>query len=39
MARCPSTKLVLAGYSQGAYVVHGAARRLPPEAIDFVAAG
>lgn len=30
---------MLAGYSQGGYVVHGAIFLMPPEALEFVAAG
>ncbi|KAI1114127.1 carbohydrate esterase family 5 protein [Nemania sp. NC0429] len=35
---CPDSKLVLSGYSQGAALVHAAARRLGPEVIARVAA-
>lgn len=38
MGRCPGTRLVLGGFSQGAGVMDLATRALPPEAIDHVAA-
>lgn len=38
MGRCPGTRLVLGGFSQGAGVMDIATRALPPEAIDHVAA-
>lgn len=37
--RCPATRLVLAGYSQGAMVVHQAMRQLPAAVLARVAAG
>jgi cutinase len=38
MARCPSTRLVLGGFSQGAGVMDLATPALPPQANDHVAA-
>ncbi len=38
MGRCPGTRLVLGGFSQGAGVMDLATRALPPQAIDHVAA-
>lgn len=38
VGRCPGTRLVLAGYSQGAMVVHQAERSLPPAVLARVAA-
>lgn len=38
IGRCPGTRLVLGGFSQGAGVMHLATRALPPQAIDHVAA-
>lgn len=38
MARCPGTRLVLGGFSQGAGVMDLAAPTLPPQANDHVAA-
>ena len=37
-ARCPNTRLVLGGYSQGAGVIDLASTMMPPEAADHVAA-
>jgi len=38
MGRCPNTRMVLGGFSQGAGVIDLAAPALPPQAIDHVAA-
>lgn len=38
IARCPGTRLVLGGFSQGAGVMDMATKALPPEAVDHVAA-
>lgn len=38
IGRCPGTRLVLGGFSQGAGVMDLATRTLPPQAIDHVAA-
>jgi cutinase len=38
IANCPSTRLVLGGYSQGATVIDLATNQLPPAAADHVAA-
>lgn len=38
IGRCPDTRLVLGGFSQGAGVMDLATRALPPEAVDHVAA-
>jgi cutinase len=38
VANCPDTRLVLAGYSQGAAVIDTITDQLPPEAADHVAA-
>lgn len=38
IGRCPGTRLVLGGFSQGAGVMDLATRALPPQAIDHVAA-
>jgi cutinase len=38
VANCPDTRLVLAGYSQGAAVIDTITGQLPPEAADHVAA-
>jgi cutinase len=37
--RCPSTKIVISGYSQGAQVAHNAAQRITAAAAARVAAG
>ncbi|KAK7747906.1 hypothetical protein SLS53_001158 [Cytospora paraplurivora] len=37
--QCPDTKLVLSGYSQGAQLVHNAAKQISSDVTDFVAAG
>jgi cutinase len=37
-ANCPSTRMVLGGYSQGAGVIDMATNDLPPQAVDHVAA-
>lgn len=37
VGRCPGTRLVLGGFSQGAGVMDMATRALPPQAIDHVA--
>ncbi|KAH7179575.1 cutinase-domain-containing protein [Fusarium flagelliforme] len=36
--KCPKTKIVMSGYSQGAMLVHGAARALPAETSSKIAA-
>lgn len=38
IGRCPDTRLVLGGFSQGAGVMDLATRAMPPEAVDHVAA-
>ncbi len=38
VANCPNTRIVLSGYSQGAYVIDVATDELPPEVADHVAA-
>ena len=38
IGRCPGTRLVLGGFSQGAGVMDMATKALPPQAIDHVAA-
>jgi cutinase len=38
VANCPNTTMVLAGYSQGAYVIDMTTDELPPEVADHVAA-
>jgi cutinase len=38
MTQCPSTKVVMAGYSQGGQLVHNAAKQLPAVAASKVAA-
>ena len=38
MGRCPNTRMVLGGFSQGAGVIDLATPALPPQAIDHVAA-
>jgi cutinase len=38
IGRCPSTRMVLGGFSQGAGVMDLATRALPPQAVDHVAA-
>jgi cutinase len=38
VANCPNTRIVLSGYSQGAYVIDTTTDQLPPEVADHVAA-
>jgi cutinase len=38
IGRCPNTRLVLGGFSQGAGVVDLATKTMPPQAVDHVAA-
>jgi cutinase len=38
MGRCPNTRMVLGGFSQGAGVIDFAAPAMPPQAVDHVAA-
>jgi len=38
MTRCPDTKVVMSGYSQGGQLVHNAAKLLPPAVASKVAA-
>jgi cutinase len=38
VARCPNTRIVLTGYSQGAYVIDRITEQLRPEVADHVAA-
>lgn len=38
IARCPNTKMVLGGYSQGAAVIDLSTQQMPPKTVDHIAA-